>query len=217
MVKKFKFGMKCIKYCSGIWQCTLFALLFFVMGVLFFVININKPAFLAPVYLGISVLYLIQLLNTLHASSLVRSSPKGKALQTSIPAIVGTVALLLVYGLMVVVELLLLKNGLTRTEDVVSALVIAGLFEMLALGYCGMAFKWFFVSLFLFLVFAFFLMPMQYLFNELVATHIPLWGAVIIGGLEIMLGGCLQFLLSLMVYREPSSKAAQMMQLRKYM
>lgn len=215
MVKKFKFGMKLIKYCSGIGQCAFFALLFFGLGSLLFIIN--KPAFLPPVYLGISVAYLIQLLNTLHASSMVRSSPKGKALQTSIPAIVGTVAVLLIYGLTVVVELLLLKNGLTRTEDVVSALVIAALFEMLALGYCGIAFKWFFMALFLFLVFAFFLMPMQYLFSELVASHIPLWGAVIIGGLEIMLGGCLQFVLSLMVYREPSSKLAQMAQLRKYM
>lgn len=217
MVKKFKFGIQFIKYCSGIWQCALFALLFFVMGVFFFVINMNKPAFLPPVYLAVSVMYLIQLLNTLHTSSLVRSSPKGKALQTSIPAIVGTVALLMTYGLTVVVELLLLKNGLTRIEDVVSALVIAGLFEMLVLGYCGMAFKWFFVSLFLFLMFAFFLLPIQYLFNELVAPHIPLWGAVIIGALEIALGGCLQFMLSLMVYRDPSSKAAQMAQLRKYM
>lgn len=215
MVKKFKFGMKCIKYCSGIWQCTLFALLFFVLGSLFFIINM--PVFLPPVYLGISVSYLIQLLNTLHISALVRSSPKGKALQTSIPAIVGTVAILLVYGLTVVVELLLLKNGLTRIEDVVSALVIAGLFEMFTLGYCGMAFKWFFLSLFLLLVFAFSLMPMQYLFSELAAPHIPLWGAVIIGVLEITLGGCLQFVLSLMVYREPSSKAAQMQSLRKYM
>lgn len=215
MAKKFRLGIKFIKYCSGIWQCALFALLFFVLGSLFFIIN--RPAFLPPLYLGVSVMYLIQLLNTLHTSSLVRSSPKGKALQTSVPAIVGVLSLLLIYGLTVVVELLLLKNGLTRVEDVVSALVIAGLFEMLALGYCGMAFKWFFVSLFLFLAFAFFLMPIQYLFQDLAAPYIPLWGAVIIGALEIMLGGCLQFVLSLMVYREPSSKAAQMMSLRKYM
>lgn len=215
MVKKFKFGMKLIKYCSGIWQCMFLALLFFVVGSLLFMLNM--PGYLPPVYLGISNLYLIQLLQTLNTSSLVRCSPKGKALQTSVPVIVGVSSLLLIYGLTVVIELLLLKNGLTRTEDVVSALVIAGLFEMLILAYCGMAFKWFLVSLFLFLVCVFSFIPMQYLFNERVAPYIPLWGAVVIGALEIMLGGCLSFALSLMIYREPMSKAAQMQSLRKYM
>lgn len=215
MIKNYKLGLKLLKYSYGIKQCVLFALLFAGIGILFFVVN--SSGFLGPLYVGLSAVYIMQLLSTLNISSLVQSSPGKKALQTSIPVLVGLPVYLLTYGLTVLIEMQLLRIGRTQVQDVVGALIFAGMIEMWMLVYCGLVYKWFWSSVIMFCTAAIFTEPLRYLMEETVFPYVSLWGAAVIGLVEILAGGCLQYLLSRMVYRLPIARAAQMRTLQKYM
>ena len=215
MIKNYKLGLKLLKYSYGIKQCVLIALLFFVIGLLLFMVN--SSGFLGPLYLGMSAIYITQLLNTLNISSLVQSSSRKKALQTSIPVLVGLPVYLLAYGLTVVVEMLLLHTGKTQVQDIVGTLILVGLMEMWLLAYCGLAYKWFYASVIMFFGAALFVPSFQYLMEEMVLPHVSLWEAAVIGLMEILTGGCLQYLISRLTYRLPIARAAQMRTLQKYM
>lgn len=215
MIKNYKLGIRLLKYGYGLKQCVLFASLFAVIGLLLFVVN--SSGFLGPLYLGVAAIYITQLLNTLNISSLVQSSPQKKALQTSIPALVGLPVYLLVYGLTVFVEMLLLHMGRAQVQDIVGTLIFVGMMEMWMLAYCGLAYKWFYASVIMFFGVVLFFSPLQYLMEEMVFPHVSLWGAVVIGLMEILVGSCLQYLISLLVYHRPIARAAQMRTLQKYM
>ena len=215
MIDKFKLGIKLLKYCYGIKRCALSALLFFAIGILIF--PVSQQSFIGPFYLIVSAVFVTQLLNSLSMASLVLCSPRKKDLQTWIPTLVGLPFVLLMYGVAVLMELLLLHMGKTQVSNVVSALVITGMLTLMVLVYSGLAYKHFLVSILLFFVGFLVTAPLQYLIHKTAYLYISLWGAVLIGILEILLGSCLQYFVSLRVYRKSMDRTAQLHGLQKYM
>lgn len=114
-------------------------------------------------------------------------------------------------------ELLMLHMGKVQEQDVVYGMIVSGGLMLIFMVYVGGAFKCFVVSVVVMCVGTPTLLFRGYGILRTLRPNISLGAAIVTGLAEILLGSCLQYLLSLLIYRQPVSKAAQMRQLQKYM
>ena len=215
MMKNYKIGIKLLKYGYGIKQNVVCTMLFIVAGFLF--IFFIPENFAGMFYLSASALCLVQILYSLNATAMVNSTSRRKALCTSVPVLLCLPLQLIFYGVGSLGELLMLYMGKVQEQYLAWDMIILGgamlVFEIFIAG----AYKFFMVSVVMACVGLFAFVFGGDISLRIVSPDIPLGAAIVIGLAEILLGACLQYLLSLLLYRHPISKAAQMWQLQKYM
>lgn len=215
MLKDFKLGIRLLKYGFGVKANMFFAGLFLAVGIcalLFIPVNGTWM-----IYMMASAAYLVQILSSLQVTAIANSSPRRKALHTKIPVLISLPFYLLLYVAGCLVELWMLHIGRRQEQEVAQSVIMAGLIMVLFMIYVGGAFKYFVASVVMACTVILFIIFGGNIIFEILEPHIPIGPALLFGLAAVLLGAILQYLLSLLLYRYPASKAAQMRQLQKYM
>lgn len=215
MIKDFILGIRLLKYCYGIKTNVACAMLFLAAGALLLFRMPDNGIW--TIYLVGSGAFLAQILSSLNATAMANSSPRRKALNTLIPMILSLPLYLLLYGASCLVELWMLYKGKVWEQELAQSVIMAGLVMMWFMVYIGGAFKYFVASLMMAVVAILFIIFGGNIIFAILEPHISIGAALLIGLAEVLLGVVLQYLLSLLLYRQSASKAAQMRQLQKYM
>ena len=215
MMKDFKLGIRLLKYGYGIKPNLFFAGLFLAMGICFHLFVPVNGVWMT--YLMASASYLVQILSSLHVTAIANSSSRRKVLYTKIPVLISLPFYLLLYVAGCLVELWMLYIGRRQEHEVVQSVIMAGLIMVGVMIYMGGAFKYFAASAVMVCVVILFIIFGGNFIFEILEFHISIGAAMLTGLVAVPLGAVLQYLLTLLLYRHPASKAAQMRKLKKYM
>lgn len=222
MIKQIKMGIQTMRYTYGIGMSVAFMIMFLVLGILLNVLSKDSGA--GNVFILVTGMWPVQLINSLPVSGMVQTSPWKKALETSVPALVGFASFLLCY-LLVLVFALVGRSYAEESDmaELAGSLIMGGAVVFFLMVYCGFAYKFFVSATMIFIIVflggTYFLSnggPLYEVFLHLL-SDMPLYGAILIGLLEIAVGALVQYGISLLVYRKPMSKKAQIRSLQKYM
>lgn len=217
MIEQIKMSIKLLRYTFGIKTCIALGGIFLLCGV---------AISLLPEGLGLSGSFVLvatgmwstQLFYSLGVSGLVQSSPYKKAIQTSMPALISFFSLL---GSYVVILLLRLPKlgtaGAEMQQDTALDLISSGLLIVIIMLYTGIAYKFFVAATVLFFVTFLGIMFVESAYLVFTPVMPPVGIAAAIGFLEIVVGALLQYGMSLLVYKYPMAKRAQMRSLQKQM
>lgn len=221
MIKQLKLGLQMLRYAFGSKTCAVMGVIFLTIGILLKFLPINASAMGATGVLFISIngMWTMQLVSSLGVSSMVRSSHWAKAMETSIPTLVGFVSFLATYLLIFCLNLPYLSNaGEEKMEIMMGKMILAGTLSFILMVYSGIAYKFFVVGSILFLA-VFYLggLNMPFTFISGLSLSINFGQATLIGFLEIVLGALAQYGISCLLYKRPLTKNAQMRQLQKSM
>jgi hypothetical protein len=161
-------------------------------------------------YIVLSSVFIIQLIVSVDFSTMVQASPYKKKLQTSIPVLVSTPVMFVMYTLLVLLDLYFFQAA---TEDesrleIKSGLLVIGVLLWLSSIYMGICFKYFLAAMIgLCVVIA----PIASIGTHLdtgFVDHIPMAAIVAAGYVLILLGQFLAYLISRLAYRKDLSKYA---------
>lgn len=213
MIKDFKRGIKLLKY-SFRWKLNMtIAAIFFLLGTVFFFLPDMRHY--GPVYWIITGSFTLQQLGNLSVSSMVRSSPRNKAMQTSIAVAMSFLLNLILYAMVVLARILIWRfNG--QGQYPFAELVMYGVLIIILMIYYGMIYK---MKAFALIVWAFIfaaaLVGMQEMTVQ-VLPEISMGAALGIGLAVILLGACLQYMLARLTYRRPFGSKMLIQQIEKY-
>ncbi len=222
MINNLRLGVKSIRFAYGIKSNLLLMLGFLGAGITFMILGSGT---LLSFYgnfmlMGIAMLP-AQMIFSLSVSNLVLASPLRKRLQTSVPATLTCCNTALIYLMMAVYRLIRVWGNPQLAEAMSGELmVVAGMIFLIML-YLGVAYKYFGVSVLMAITMALLLSYRKEW--EGISFRMSLFGQGL-GGVAltaltgigiVVLGGFLQYLISLLVYRAPMSKMAQAAPLRR--
>lgn len=219
MIEQIKMGMRMLRYAFGIKICVVCMVLFFILGIVFLYLPTQIAGSFGGLMVVLGAMWVQQLIFSLPAANMVQASPWKKALQTSIPALLGLLGSLLLYVVVTLISALqLLGADEAGRQIVANGLLIDGIYIFLLLVYSGVAYKWFIAATVGFFV-AFY--TVTGVFNVMSAVgslpELSFAAAAGIGGLCMIVGALAEYGLSLLFYKAPLSKRAQMRGLQKYM
>lgn len=221
-MNNFRFGLKSLRYAYGIKTNLILLLVFLITGIAGTFLGIGTSMDLYANYmLMCTAMIPAQLIFSLSASNMVQASPFRKRLQTSIPAVLTCGNMMVVYLIMAGYRLVRVWGDPSLAGAMSGELaIIAGIMTLIMI-YVGIAYKYFFVSIF-FIAFMVLIMPHGRQ-EESAALCMRLFGqginglalTALAGAGIVALGGLLQYLVSLLVYRVPIAKMAQAAPLRR--
>lgn len=217
MIKQLKMGFKMLRYTFGTKMCIGLMALFMVMGIALSLIHTDRTT--PGTYLLLVVgMWPVQLIYSMNVSRQVQTSPWKKAMETSIPTLISFVGLFACYLVAILIKLPQLGNASEEELGYMAAeMIFSGTLLMILMLYCGLAYKFFILSTVIFFVMY---LGMTIAYNMIIwttAIRFSFGAAVVIGMLEIVIGALLQYGVSLLVYRYPLAKRAQLRGLQKYM
>ena len=220
MFSNFRTGFKMLKYSFRIKWMLAAGILFFCVGIFFFgfflLSHDHDIGYLyGIVYWSLSGVMFCSAITSLGVSNIVQSSPRKKALHTSIPVCMNLCYYLTTYILFLLMGLL--TWGMSGEKQQPGDIVVYGLMAALMMVYSVGCLKLFLAAI-LFLVAVFF--PVLWGGAEsicLALADLPMGAAVCIGLAEILLGACVQYLLLRLAYRLPVDRTAVTGPLRKYL
>lgn len=215
MFKNLKLGIGMLKYGFRNKAIFVMGIVFFCLGVLFMILFSDIGYFAGATYFMITGVFSESALVSQGVTGMVQSSPKKKALHTSVPVILNTCWFYISYFIFMFIRLVML--WVRGQEMQPGEPVIYGLMAIICMVY-GLGFYKLFYVAFGFFVLTFF--PLCSGGEELICqalAGVPLWVAVLIGLAEILIGACIQYGLYRLTYRLPIDKMSVNMSLRKLM
>ena len=125
MIKRLKLGLQMLRYTFGIKTCAIMGIFFLAIGILMELLPqpVNSSGTL---FISLTGMWTIQLTYSLGVSNLVRSSKWAKAMETSIPALVGLVSFLVTYLLVLCLNLPYLSTADEETMQIMAGEMILG-------------------------------------------------------------------------------------------
>ncbi len=223
MISDLKLGFKMMKYGHSAKLSFVASILMVVFGLLLSTVGITaESSFLGGYFIMLAALLLMQLLATVNAANLVQVSPAKKKLQTRIPALFSVVLMLAGYLFSVIIAGVVVCTRPERAGNVNNYMIITAIIMGVIMMYYGACYKYFVVSTVLFLVVFLAGTPLingslQLVFMPFTDSRANFGLAALIGLAVILLGGLLQYLISLALYKAPISKLALGATLRKQM
>ena len=215
MFRDFKRGFKMLKYSFRIKPILAVGIFFFCVGIVFFMLSPDIGYLQGTVYWTLSGVMLCTAITPLGVSNMVQSSPRKKALHTSVPVCMNLCYYLVTYILFLLMGLLIW--GMSGQRQQPGDPVVYGLMAAVIMVYSVGCLKLFFAAI-LFLIAAY--LPILWGGAETIcqmAADLPMGPAVCIGMAEILLGACVQYLLFRLAYRLPVDRTAVTGPLRKYL
>lgn len=215
MIKKIKLGMRMLRYCFGLKSNLIGMGIFFALGLLTCLLPGDRS--LPSFFLMVVVIWPVQMIYSLSVSDMIGTSPRRKAMQTSIPALISAAVAVPVFLLVAVLAFSQRSEGTAK-----SAILVCALYAFAILIYAGVVYKFFIASTIGFCMFCLMMGRIQYLrltSESLQAFFdtLPYGAAVGIGLLMILAGVLAEYAVSLLIYRFPLAKRAQMRGLQKTM
>lgn len=220
MIKQLKMGFKLMKYAYGLKGCL-------IAGAILLVIGILQETFLGfgnqatgALFILITAMWPLQLLYSINAANVTLASPCKKKIQTSVSAIVGFASFLLMYFIVLGIYWMKYKTQGITEEQAVTRLVMGSIAIVVLMIYMTVALKYFWVSTVVFLIV---FITISFSFQILIWNSpecfrgISIEIASMIGVAAVVVGALLQYGISLLIYKKPVSKYAQISSLRKKM
>lgn len=222
MIKQLRMGLKMLRYAHGIKSCIVWCVIVLLLGVLFEVGADDSNSVFIGIYLVMMLaIWPLQLLVSLNVPNVVAASPWKKRIQTSVTALISFCGFLIAFAVVDVMEGNKFATGRIAAEDFTFNVLFAACFAVLLMIYMAFSTKYFVVSTIGFIIVmsssSIVINLMQY--TDLAIFHQSLHPAatVLLGILFIILGAVLEYGISLLIYKVPVSKYAQMNSLRKKM
>lgn len=215
MLCDFKRGFKMLKYSFRIKLILAFDIFIFCMGIVFFLLSPDIGYLQGIVFWTLSGVMFCSAITPLGVSNMVQSSPRKKALHTSVPVCMNLCYYLVTYILFLLMGLLIW--GMSGQKQQPGDPVVYGLVAAVIMVYSVGCLKLFYVAI-LFLIVAYF--PILRGGAEAIcqmSVDLPTGAAVCIGMAEILLGACVQYLLLRLAYRLPVDRMTVTGPLRKYL
>ena len=213
MFKGLKLGIRMLKYGFRSKSMLVMGIVFFCLGILFMILFSDIGYFAGATYFMVTGLFCESSITSLGITGMVQSSPKKKALHTSVPVVLNTCWFYITYFVFMSIRLVMWR--VSGQEMQPSEPVIYGLLAIICMVYGLGCYKLFYVAV-VFFVLTYF--PLCWGGEELIhqaMMGVPLWVAVLIGLVEILLGACVQYGLYRLTYRLPIDKMSVNMSLRK--
>lgn len=224
MIKQLKMGFKMLRYTHGIKTCVIWMIVIFLFGILLeWSASGENVSFnqIGIYFMMMIAIWPLQLLVSLNVSNVVAASPWKKRIQTSVMALVSVVAFLFAYLLVIVIEAVKLAKGMILEEDFTFFILWAAFFAGVLMIYMAFSSKYFVVSTIGFVISMSVLSCIVSVrtYTNIGILHISMHPAlvILIGVLIIVAGSLLEYGISLLLYKIPVSKYAQMNSLRKKM
>lgn len=217
MIKQIKMSIKLLRYTFGMKMCIGLGVVFLLCGVAMSLMP-EELGLSGSFFLIATAMWATQLFYSLSVSSLVQSSPYKKATQTSMPAIISFISFLGSYAVILLLKLPRLQAADAETQQYMAAdLISSGLLIIVIMIYTGIAYKFFVAATVLFFVTFMGTVFFERAYMVFVLAMPSVGTAAVIGLLEIVVGAFLQYGMSLLVYKYPMAKRAQIRSLQKQM
>lgn len=216
MIKSFRKQIKLIKYGSNIKSSIAAAALFFILGLLFLVMD-SEGLVLGSLYIFAGLLMLLQVYNTLLSIGMVTASPKRRMLETWLIDILGLLTGICYYIFLLIIAVIKMNlEDEAVKQQYGTAFLFAGMIGGWVLVYCGMAWKSFLISVIVFSG-GFFVIFSEFsnAIEEGMSIN-PGIGAML-GILAVVLGAVIAGIIRRVLYKIPVSKYAMGANLRKQM
>lgn len=217
MIKQLKIGFQVMRYAYAVPSSIAFMIVIHLVGIALFIGNPPTNG-MGVCFMALGALFPQQLIYSLAASNMVGSSGWKRRMETSIPVLTGFAVELLDYLIVLAASGLYLVSHPEDGADMALVVLTCGGLMAAVMIYGGMAYKFFIVSTIVFFVVVWgasmLLRLAQY---EVIELGISFGGAVAISFALLIVGALAQYGISLLVYRVPLSKLAQMRGLRKWM
>ncbi|MFR4351259.1 MAG: hypothetical protein ACLT3H_06235 [Roseburia sp.] len=218
MIKQLSVGLKMMRYAYGIWVNVMLWLAILLAGIGMFSLSASGTGSMGAYFLSIGAICTQQIVYSLAASKLIQSSPWKKHFETSIPALISFVALILSYVLVLALSALRISSNPEQVLDVGFGVVISAAMMCIVMIYGALAYKFFVVTSIVFFVVVYGMMFSSVWFDF--SSRIPKLSfgmAVPLGFVLLFVGALAEYRISLLVYRVPLSKRSQLIGLRKWM
>lgn len=223
MITNWKLGIKTLRYAYGIKANLLMAAA--LTGIILLRygtrVKVADIGFFGDYMLICVAMLPTQLVYSLSASNLVTASPVRKKMQTSVPAAVTCVNMIIVYLILTAVRGWQAVIHPELMGKLCGELIQLAVLEVMFMVYLGIAYKWF-LSMIFFIVLVVVAMVPYFNGAENVFAAVGLgtnWQGIILTALlgmgAIVAGGFAQYLMSCLLYRRPLSKMAQSAPLRR--
>ncbi len=219
MINNWKLGFKSLRYAYGRKANFILMGTFFAIGLIFIMGGASRNSVYAGGYMLTATAMLpTQMIYSLSASNMVQSSPVKKKMQTAVPAFFTCGNFIVMYVLNVLIHGIIAWGQPEAVQTMKMEVLLCALGMVIMMIYLAVAYKYFVVStvIFIFLYFSMF-NGINSLFNwDMVKLNSHAYLQIsALGLLLVVLGGFLQYLLSLLVYKAPISKMAQSATLRR--
>ena len=206
-------GWKLRGYGLGVKTQRAFCIIFLIAGTLLklFPLETEYMAIdVGAVFLFCSAMFPAQLVMSLDMSQMVQASPYKKKLQTSIPAKMTTVGILIMFGWSMFLQVISCMISGKNFADQGVKLLMTGMWAFVILLFTGICYKFFVVSMIVMYIFIFgagMLLEIGLLFFIPKGFIHPLV-AIVEDIALILIGGVIQYGLMRLFYKYPLSKAA---------
>lgn len=211
MINAWKLGFKSLRYAYGRRSTIIMMGIFFAMGLAFSVMWLNPVnSYLGGYMLIVVAILPTQMVYSLSVSNMVQASPAKKKMQTSIPAIFTCGNLIGVYLLIVLIQGAIAWGQPVAVRQMKVGVLMSALTILVVAVYLAVAYKHFIISILMFILFYFSMFQVSGLISWMFLESAP-WSyplVSVMGLVPVILGGFLQYLVSLLVYKAPMSKMA---------
>ncbi len=208
--ESWRFAVKCMKLSYKL-KTNLICMSFLaVIALVYEIFNISDG--MGAYLMAVLAMYPAQLVCSLCGSCLVQSSPYKKVLMTSLPTTLTFCSGIVVYLLIIGIEGIRVCVRPQALGQSTRMILLCGVMLMLLDIYVGIAYKYFVLSIILLSVSMVGFYSLSGIIGKSVFAQylmrIPLPAALGIGLCCLLLGGALQYGLSLLVYKKPMSRRA---------
>lgn len=202
-----KYGYKLKVNICGILFCT-------ICGIIFLIFSPSRDG-LSLYMLMVSSVFIMQLVSSMEMSGLIKSSPKFRSFYYGIPRVVNITCAIFYYTVLVVTRLVMSASFEEFSQGIGNELLICGIIYIIMVFYAMLAFKLFFISTIIFLIFYCGLFTFGALLNEF--TRLTLCEGIIASVICVITGMLLSEIIKKCTYKKQISKYAFGVNLRKYM
>ena len=218
MINNWKLGLKSLKYAYGIKPNFFLMIVFMLISLVFYTIGprINSR-FLGGYMLMCMAILPTQMVYSLSVSNIVQSSPLKKKMQTIVPAVFTCGNLVIMYLVNVLIYGVMVWVHPESVLEMGNEVLLLALTMMVMSIYMGLAYKYFAVSviMFLFVYFSLYIGKNFVILDQFGSGAVFFGIMALLGLASVVVGGVMQYWVSLLVYKAPMSKMAQVASLRK--
>lgn len=218
MMNDLKLGMKILRYGYGLKSNCVLAVVCLAMGIGFYLLGAAAAGSVMFLCVGMVP---VQILQSLNMANLVQASPSKKRMQTSVAAVLCCAAMLALYLAVALAGGVMALGRPRLLGQVCASLIVLGLYSVIIMLFTGIVYKYFVAASLVFIpimVCGIQGTEMSGIFREEIFVGqgaAAFCAAAVLGALLVVLGGFIQYLTSLLCYKAPMSKMAQMAPLRK--
>lgn len=217
MMRELKVSLKMLRYAYGVKSSVAFSVLFLILGLAMSF----TPKNIGNIWLGsymvmVVVMWPIQMHYSLGASNMVLASPMRKSLQTKAAVLLNALFFFLAYMLILLVKLVQITADMHGANEIQMELLLDAVLIICIMVFNGVSYKLFVISTVLFIGVMICISGVATILQYgQITVQVPVWAAVLSGFAAIIVGGLLQYGLTLLLDKYPISKNAQVAGLRK--